>query len=219
MAEEQEERQSGTQSSTVSASTESTAAKEEQDVTDACEGPADAAGDMDAMGEDPEQVVQLTAELEAQKEAYQQLHERFLRLQAEFDNFRRRTRREADEIRQRAAEELAAALLPVVDNLERATMAAQGTDGAPKGLVDGVEMVLRQLLMELEKVGVVPIDAEGNPFDPNVHEAVAHEETDEYPDGHVMEVLQKGYLLKDKVLRPSMVKVARSSSEQGGHNQ
>lgn len=161
---------------------------------------------------------QLQQDLDAEKERTKEVEDRYLRLRAEFDNYRRRTRQEVDDIRARAAEGLAAALLPVVDNLERA--AAFGGEGHdPKSLAEGVELVLKQLLMELGKVGVEPIEAAGKPFDPNLHEAVAHEESDESPEGTVIEELQKGYVLNDKVLRPSMVKVAKGRSAEGGEDQ
>lgn len=156
--------------------------------------------------------------LDAAKEEAEHLRDQYLRLRAEFENFRRRTRSEVDAIKARAAEDLVTALLPVIDNLERATDSARKTEGAPKALVDGVDMVLRQLLAELAAVGVARIEALGRPFDPNVHEAVAYEEHDDHPDGHVIEVFQTGYSLNEKVLRPSMVKVARARGAQEGEN-
>src|SRR5690606_34036469 len=122
-------------------------------------------------------------------------------LRAEFDNYRRRTRQEVEEIRARAAEGLVIQLLPVVDNLERAVAAGAGAEQDPKAFVEGVEMVLKQFLLELAKVGVRPVEALGNPFDPNFHEAVMYEESDEGPEGTVIEEFQKGYVLNDKVLR------------------
>lgn len=154
--------------------------------------------------------------LGAAKEEAGHLRDQYLRLRAEFENFRRRTRSEVEAIKARAAEDLVAALLPVIDNLERATDSARKTEGAPKALVDGVDMVLRQILGELAAVGVARIDALGAPFDPNLHEAVAYEESDEHPEGHVIEVFQTGYSLNEKVLRPSMVKVARARGAQEG---
>lgn len=153
--------------------------------------------------------------LEAAKEEAAQLRDQYLRLRAEFDNFRKRTRAEVEAIKSRAAEDLVVALLPVIDNLERAVDSAKKTEGAPKALVDGVEMVLRQFLAELSAVGVSRIEALGTPFDPNLHEAVAYEESDEHPDGLVIEVLRTGYSLNEKVLRPSMVKVAKGRVQEG----
>lgn len=155
-------------------------------------------------------------ELEAAKGEVSEYRDLYLRLRAEFDNYRRRTRAEVEAMKSRAAEDLVAALLPVIDNLERAVEAAKKTEGAPKSLVDGVDMVLRQLMGELTAAGVSRIEALGAPFDPNWHEAVAYEETDEHPDGSVIEVFQTGYAFKEKLLRPCMVKVARARGGQEG---
>lgn len=142
------------------------------------------------------------AKLEVEKK---ELTDRLLRLQADFDNFRRRTRAEAATLADAANAKVFVELLPVVDNLERAVAA----EGADKSFRDGVALVLRQFLSTLEKMGVVPISAVGEEFDPTRHEAVMRvEATEEFPSGTVVEVLQKGYLFKDKVLRPAMVKVA-----------
>lgn len=153
----------------------------------------------------------LKADLESVQEELAKERDQHLRLRAEFDNYRRRTRREMDEIRATASEGLALELLPVLDNLERAVQAANVQDNAAKALADGVQMVLKQFLATLEKVGVVPIDAVGQPFDPTLHEAVFEEESDEFPDGHVIEEMQRGYRLNEKVIRPSMVKVAKGT--------
>lgn len=158
-----------------------------------------------------EAVHALQAELEQMQARNKELEEQQLRLRAEFENFRRRTRREAEEQRQWAAANLVSALLPVVDNLERATQMTGEREQAPQSFVDGVDLVRKQLVGELERVGLQAIEAAGQPFDPNLHEAVLHEETDEHPDGHVIEELQRGYVLGDKVLRPSVVKVAKGT--------
>ncbi len=165
------------------------------------------APDVEAL---QERLAALEAELEESKKQVEEADDRYLRLRAEFENFRRRTRQEAEELRARAAEGLAVQLLPVVDNLERAVAAGMGAQQDPKAFADGVEMVLKQFLQELAKVGVSPVEAVGKPFDPNLHEAVMYEESDQGPDGTVIEEFQKGYVLNDKVLRPSMVKVAKA---------
>lgn len=160
---------------------------------------------------DDDSVDTLKADLErilAEKTALEDQH---LRLRAEFENFRRRTRQEADELRKRAAQDLVEALLPVIDNLERATLSTEAAEGVPESFVSGIEMIYKQFLSELEKVGLQKIEAVGTPFDPGLHEAVLHEETEEHPDGHVMEELRRGYIFADRVIRPSMVKVAKGS--------
>ena len=189
------------------------------------EGAADApaggeeAAEAGAQGEPS--VTELKARLaeeQAAREAAQrereELYDRLLRLQAEFDNYRKRTRRELEESKAKGAEELVVQLLPVIDNLERAIQAAES--GAASGMVEGVKMIHKQFLSVLEGIGVVPIAAVGAPFDPALHEAVAYEESDAYPDGVVMEEIVKGYALGGRALRPSVVKVARGGGQQGG---
>lgn len=131
---------------------------------------------------------------------------RLLRLQADFENYRRRTQKEKEELWKYASEQLIISLLPVLDNLERALLAR---DDDPVRVVEGVEMIYRQLQDVLTREGLCSIPAVGEEFDPSCHEAMLQQETDQHPDNTVLEELQKGYLLKDKVIRPTMVKVAR----------
>jgi molecular chaperone GrpE len=129
--------------------------------------------------------------------------ERYLRLRADFDNFRKRAERERGEIERYALAEPARELLPVVDNLERA-LAAQGSS---EDLRRGVEMILRQLEELLRRFGLTPVAALGERFDPSVHEAVMREESGEVSLPTVVAELQRGYRLNDRLLRPAMVKV------------
>jgi len=135
-------------------------------------------------------------------------HDRFLRTLAEFDNFRRRSREEFQQVSAFAIEDLVIRLLPVLDNFERAIKTAEEIKDYD-ALHGGVILILRQLRDILTREGVKPIEAQGKLFDPNVHEAVMRVDTDEYPDGTIIEEFQAGYTLGDKVIRPSMVKVAR----------
>ncbi|GGJ09352.1 hypothetical protein GCM10010885_18070 [Alicyclobacillus cellulosilyticus] len=136
------------------------------------------------------------------------LRQQLLRVHADFDNFRKRTRQEKEDLQKFAAQKLLSDLLPVVDNFERA-LAAFTAEGASAELRAGVEMVHRQLLGILEKHGVRPMDVVGQPFDPSLHEAVMQEPAGEgVAPGTVVLELQKGYWLHDKVLRPAMVKVS-----------
>jgi len=136
------------------------------------------------------------------------LKDQLLRLAADFDNFKKRSRRELDDVRKVAREEVLRDLLPVFDNLERATAhAAQATDVT--ALSEGIGMVMRQFQDTLGKLGVERIQALGAPFDPAVHEAVQHLETADYPPGSVAVELQAGYRAGDRVLRPAMVVVAK----------
>jgi molecular chaperone GrpE len=138
----------------------------------------------------------------------EELNNRLLRLQADFDNFRRRSRQEKEELSQVVSGSVVKELLPVLDNFERA-LAAPGEDAAQ--IRAGVEMIYRQLSGILEKLGVAPIAAVGSQFDPARHEAMLRVEDASQPDGLIVEEFQKGYELNGKVLRPSMVKVVGNS--------
>lgn len=152
-------------------------------------------------------IMTLEAELIQAKAKAEENYVHLQRLQAEFDNYRKRTLKEKTEITKYASERLVGELLPVLDNFERAASAAQmNSDFA--SLAQGVDMILRQLQTALGKEGLKAIEAVGQPFDPNLHNAVLRMESDEHPENTVVEELQKGYYLKDKVLRPSMVKVS-----------
>jgi molecular chaperone GrpE len=144
-----------------------------------------------------------------------ELNDKYLRLAAEFDNFRRRSLRERQDALKYGNENLVKELLATVDNLERALGHglgdAPGADGAQ--LVAGVELTLRSLLQTLEKFGVKEISALGQPFDPSVHQAIRQVPSDAHPQGVVAEVLQKGYLLADRTLRPALVGVSSGPAE------
>ena len=134
------------------------------------------------------------------------LYDRLARLQAEFDNFRKRSAREQADFRDYAVSDTAKTLLPIVDSLERAL--ASGSAG--HDLRAGVELILRQFKDALAKIGVQPVAAEGQLFDPNVHEAIEMVDTEDAPDHQVIGELQRGYKIKDRLLRPAMVRVARN---------
>ena len=145
------------------------------------------------------------AEVEAQRALAEEYLNRLQRLQADFENFRRRVNKEKEEFHKYASESLICSLLPILDNFERAIAAGEGGN-----LLSGVEMIFRQLKEILEKEGLCSIQAVKTEFDPNRHEAVMTVENDEHPDNTVIEEFQKGYLLKDKVIRPAMVKVSKN---------
>ncbi|NMB42346.1 MAG: nucleotide exchange factor GrpE [Firmicutes bacterium] len=168
---------------------------EKADVGLKAEGPDDI-----TIAENLEQKIE---KLEQEKE---EMKNRMLRLQADFENFRRRVRSEKADLISYANFDLMQKLLPVVDNLERALSASQG--GASEGIVEGLEMIRKSFLEIMAKEGVTPIESIGKPFDPNCHEAVFREENSDFPPGTVVEELQKGYMFNDKVLRVSMVKVS-----------
>jgi molecular chaperone GrpE len=135
------------------------------------------------------------------------LQERLLRTAAEFDNFRKRVDRERRDLAEYTAADVVSEFLPIIDNLERALQAAAVDDPLRKG----VELTHKQMLDLLRKRGVKPIEAQGADFDPNFHQAVIHEVSGEHREGEVMQELQRGYLLGDRLLRPAMVKVAKSA--------
>jgi molecular chaperone GrpE len=153
-------------------------------------------------------------ELAALREEKARLDDRLIRLSADFDNHRKRVLREKQETLAYGHENVVKDLLPVVDNLERAIEHASASSGADfEGMLQGVELVRRELLAVLVKHGVGAIEAEGEAFDPNVHEALAQVEDPKVPAGRVARVLQKGYRLRDRLLRPARVLVSKGSGE------
>lgn len=160
---------------------------------------------VDTEGEKLEDSSLLKEENDALKEQLDSLKDRHLRLQAEFDNYRKRTEKERIASRKYEAQNLATELLPVIDNFERALQTE--VDESNKGFYDGVKMVYEQLLQAMKSQGVEVMEVVNKPFDPNLHHAVMQEEDDSKESNIVTEELQKGYMLKDKVIRPAMVKV------------
>ncbi|MBE3585519.1 MAG: nucleotide exchange factor GrpE [Thermoanaerobacter sp.] len=156
-------------------------------------------------------VQELERRLAEQTALAQDYFQRLARMQADFENYRRRMNREREEWFKYASQSLVAELLPVVDNFERA-LAAKEED--PAQVVAGVEMIYRQLMDVLTREGLSPVPAVNEPFDPARHEAIMQEETDSYPDNTVIEELRRGYYFKDRLLRPALVKVARAVSKQ-----
>ena len=154
-----------------------------------------------------ETVEEEKAEPTAEEKLKEQM-EKYMRLFAEYDNFRKRSQREKDMRYGDAVIDAAAAILPIGDNLERALQTEVESEDAKK-LKEGVEMVLKQFTETLEKLGVKDLKAEGEQFDPNLHNAVMHIEDETIDDNTVVEDLMKGYIYKDgRVVRHSMVKVA-----------
>lgn len=157
----------------------------------------------------PKSPEELLADLTAERDQLQadaaDLHDRLLRRQAEFENFRRRTERDRSDFLQYAGMELVRDLVPILDDFERALK----TESSDSGYRKGVELIYQRLADTLKKMGLEAIDAPpGTQFDPNVHQAVVRAETDEAPDNTILEEFQRGYNFKGKLLRPAMVKVA-----------
>jgi molecular chaperone GrpE len=169
--------------------------------------PSSESGEGDAAEAGAQEQEAVLAEIEALRRQAEETHQRMLRVQADFDNFRRRTRQEKEEMAKYASLTLITQLLPVLDNFERAMAASRQSDDV-EALAKGIEMVYRQLFQVLEQEGLKPIEAVGQPFNPEFHEAVMREDSGEHGEDTVIEELQKGYMLKDKVIRPSMVKVS-----------
>ena len=171
---------------------------------DAAEAPSeDAKGDAaeTQAGEAPEDVDALREKYEAE---LAEKENRYLRLQADFENFRRRTRQEKEELAAVVTQNLLKDMLPFLDNFERA-LAAEGSDEG--GLRAGVEMMYKQMVEALKKEGLEYIETKDKPFDPNFHQAVMRVEDAEKEDGTIVAELQKGYMVKGRVIRPSMVQV------------
>ena len=168
----------------------------------AADRPGDAAGAAEADAPTPDPADELRRERDA-------LQDRLLRTAAEFDNYRKRMERERRELSDHAAAAVVRDLLPILDNFERALQAPAGPEA--ETFRRGVELIHKQMLDLLMKRGVKPIAALGTDFDPNFHEAVIHEVSDAHREGEVMQELQRGYMLGDRLLRPAMVKVAKSS--------
>lgn len=134
-------------------------------------------------------------------------NEKYVRLMAEFQNYKKRVAKEKNDIREYATEKLVMELLPVLDNFERALAVSAEDD--PAGYAKGMELIFTQMVTELQKSGLAEVEAEGQDFDPTKHNAVMTEENEELESGKVSKVLQKGYALNDKVIRPSMVAVTK----------
>ncbi len=149
------------------------------------------------------------AELKAKQK---DTHDRLLRALADNENFKRRVKKDIDEAKTDASGKILKEMLPVVDNLERALSHAEKQGADVGGIVEGVRLVLRQFAQAFERIGVTAIDAKGKPFDPNLHEAVSQQESADQPPGTVLEVLQTGYKIGERLLRPTLTVVSRAPS-------
>lgn len=151
------------------------------------------------------------AQLDARDRECAEAKDRYLRLAAEFENYKKRAQRDQVDYTRFAAEKIIKELLPVVDNLERAVAHARSA-GADASIVDGVDLTVRQFLDVLQKFGCVPIEAVGKPFDPTFHQALSQVESADHEADTVLEEAQRGYLLHGRLLRPSLVTVSKKSS-------
>ena len=151
---------------------------------------------------------EMETRLESVEQEAKEAHDRFLRVSAEFENYKKRSAREMDEFRKFANESLIREMLTVVDNLERALNSSNNDNQANSHIAEGVDMTLKEILKVFEKFNVKPIEALGKPFDPNFHQAAMREETNERPENTVLNELEKGYMIHDRLLRPAMVVVS-----------
>jgi molecular chaperone GrpE len=158
-----------------------------------------------------EKIEELTRELEAAKAASEEHRYNWQRSAADFANYKRRTDEERATLAAFSNASLIAKLLAVLDDFDRAL--ENVPPEAHDAWIEGVKLVERKLRNVLESEGVTPIEAVGEPFDPNLHEAVVHEETADHPDNHVIDEVQRGYRLHDRVIRPSLVRVANNPKE------
>ena len=172
--------------------------------------PEQAGGQGGPIGPDgkPEGKEDLEAKIAALEKEKKENWDRYLRAAADLENMRKRQKREMDDARLESKGKVLKEMLPVVDNLERAIEHATQTAGA-NPIVEGVQLVLRQFLTAFERLDVTPIEAGGQPFDPNLHEAISQQESDQ-PPGTVLQVLQRGYKSGDRLLRPALVVVAKT---------
>ncbi|MGH9321837.1 MAG: nucleotide exchange factor GrpE, partial [Vicinamibacteria bacterium] len=178
--------------------------------TAAGDGQADAepsSAEEPHLGAEPS-AAEPVSEIERLRQQASEMRNLAQRKQAEFENYRKRMDRERTDLARYAGAETVKEVLPVLDNLERAVRA--GGSSSEEQFRAGVEIIQRQLQEILLRLGLSEVESQGKPFDPHVHEAVSRIETEDEPDGTVLDVFQKGYLFKDRLLRPAMVSVARA---------
>ncbi|MGM0453453.1 MAG: nucleotide exchange factor GrpE [Thermodesulfobacteriota bacterium] len=172
--------------------------------------------DAEGKGKSKDELESVKEELDTVKQEAAETYDRLLRMTADFENYKKRSQRDREDQKKFANESLIKDLLPVIDNLERALVAAkeqQSSDAGHGGnMVEGVEMTLNEIVKILKDYNVTAVEAQGKPFDPTYHEAVMQEESDQYPENTVINELQKGYMLHDRLIRPAMVVVSKGGS-------
>jgi molecular chaperone GrpE len=177
------------------------------DITSTATTPAGEEATAPTEPSTPEElIIQLQEQLAAKETEVRDNWDRFVRERADLENFRKRTNREKEELLNYGNKSLIEEILPIVDNLERAL--AHATEDGQSAVVEGIRMTHVMLVAALKKFGVTPLESVGSAFDPAFHQAMAQVPTDEHPPNTVVEEFQKGYLLKERLLRPAMVTVA-----------
>jgi len=178
---------------------------------------AEGQGDAPATGGDDAPAGEAGG-LEAKEKELKETYDRLLRTTAEFENYKKRMAREMDEFRKYANQSLLRELLSIVDHIELALQAAGGA-GSEKTIADGLGLTLKELTRILEKFNVTPVESTGQPFNPEVHEAILREHSDSLPENAVVREMQKGYMINGRLLRPALVVVAaRPAAEPGEGN-
>jgi molecular chaperone GrpE len=172
---------------------------------------------VDSASEGQDELAELREKLQAKEKESEENYQRYLRQIAEVENFKKRVNREKEDAIRFANENLIKDILPVIDNLERAISHAQG-GGNGNPLVEGVEMVLKGLLDVFSKHGVVQVPAVGAVFDPGKHEAMAQVESTEHEPNTIINEHHKGYLFRDRLLRPALVTIAKAPQDKDGKN-
>ncbi|MBO3461345.1 nucleotide exchange factor GrpE [Aetokthonos hydrillicola Thurmond2011] len=184
-----------------------------QDQTNTAEDPATLNQENNAVGADQTAIdtaviAEMTQQIESLKTQLEDRNTQYMRIAADFENYRKRTQKEKEEVEQQVKRNTIIDLLPVVDNFERARAQLKPQTDGEMTIHKSYQGVYKQLVDSLKRLGVSPMRPEGQPFDPNLHEAVMREPTDEYSEGTVLEELVRGYYLGERVLRHAMVKVA-----------
>jgi molecular chaperone GrpE len=164
----------------------------------------------DNVETDTEKSIQdLEDKIESLEQSAKDSYDKFLRISAEFENYKKRSVREMEDFRKYANETLLKEFLSIVDNLERAVQSASTENHSNNPIVQGVDLTLQEIFKIFERFGVSAIESMGKPFDPAFHQAVQQEETEEQPDNVVLRELQKGYMIRERLLRPAMVVVSK----------
>ena len=188
----------------------------EQEAVDPAELPTDTAAETGEVANEQEVIIEslqqeiaaLVEKLSVQKEQAESSKAQYMRIAADFENFRKRNQKEKEDLRYQVKRATITELLPLVDNFERARTQIKPENDGEMAIHKSYQGVYKNLVDSLKRIGVSAMKAEGQPFDPNYHEAMMREPTNEYPEDTVIEQLMRGYLLDDKVLRHAMVKVA-----------
>jgi len=158
---------------------------------------------------DSDKTIESSKKVKSVEEELKETYDRFLRVSAEFENYKKRSAREMSEFKKFANESLIKELLLIIDNLELAINSSKDEENSNNGLIEGIDMTLKKLLKILGEFGLKQIESLEKPFDPNFHQAVMQEETDKHSQNTVIKELQKGYILNERLLRPAMVVVSK----------